>query len=117
MVFQKCEYKYFADCVNRNEQNAWINDKIFSKWFQTIFLSEIKRCQMQHDNRNKMILLADNANSHLIYNAPNLNEKGQFIFYVSYLKFLLYFWIEELYNVSYETIERIFFLILENEKM
>jgi hypothetical protein len=63
-----------------------------------------------------MILLADNANSHLIYNAPNLNEKGQFMFYVSHVMFLLYFSIEELNNVSYETIERIFFLVLENEK-
>lgn len=63
--------------VYKNQKNAWMDKELFADWFKTVFIPEIKKRQMQHGQREKTLLLLDNATSHFI--SDTSNEEDQFI--------------------------------------
>ena len=50
--------------VYKNQTNVWMDSKIFSEWFENIFILGIKKHQLKIGRREKAALLVDNTRSH-----------------------------------------------------
>ncbi|XP_023237333.1 jerky protein homolog-like, partial [Centruroides sculpturatus] len=61
----------------KNQKNSWMDTTIFIEWYDTVFIPEVKKHQLITGNSGNVLLLIDNAPSHLgkfkvVYLPPNV---------------------------------------------
>ncbi|XP_029162857.1 jerky protein homolog-like [Nylanderia fulva] len=65
--------------VYMNQENAWMDGQLMSRWYREVFLPEIER--VHRSSNEKCLLLLDNASSHLSTERLNsINERCRVIF-------------------------------------
>lgn len=50
--------------IYKNQKNSWMDTKIFIEWYDSVFIPEVKKHQMEIGDTGNVLLVIDNAPSH-----------------------------------------------------